>query len=84
MIRDLLVNHKPRLLAELARGISGGRARIGDATRKAEKSDAAAQGAHRVSVGAVVQLRLILQQDDGLRIETILAIPKDRYDGIRV
>jgi hypothetical protein len=36
------------------------------------------------SVAPVVQLRLILQQDDGTRAEAILAIPKARDDGMRV
>lgn len=36
------------------------------------------------SVASVVRLRLILQQHDGTRTEAVLAIPKARYDGVRV
>jgi hypothetical protein len=33
---------------------------------------------------SVIRLRLTLQQDDGERVEAILAIPTARYDGMRV
>jgi len=37
-----------------------------------------------VSAVPVVRLRLVLKAEDGSRSEAVLAIPKARYDGLRV
>ncbi len=39
---------------------------------------------HQGGSKAVIRLRLLLEGEDGQRLEAILAIPGERYDGLRV
>lgn len=38
----------------------------------------------QIRLGPVVRLRLLLEEEDGRRFVGILAIPRERYDGLRV
>ena len=79
----LLVSPSARITDEIRATIRANKAALLEALSQSE-TDRGVQGAIVVSSASVVRLRLTLQHDDGTRAEAILAIPKARYDGMRI
>jgi len=79
----LLVSPAERITEEIRAMIRTNKAALLEALSRSEIYSSV-QESIAVSTAPVVHLRLMLQQDDGTRIEAILAIPEARYDGMRV